>query len=150
MARPRKERHLRDLLEPAFFKPVGVPLKSLDCTTLLREELEALRLADLEGSYQEEAAEAMAVSRSTFQRIVTEARRKVAHALVEGTALRIEGSHVRVSRDQWHCDACGHNWQTEHGTGQGQAEACPACDSRAIGQRRRKRGKAHKRTSAVR
>jgi len=56
---------------------------------LLSEELEALRLADLEGCSQVQAAEAMGVSRSTFQRILARARRQVARALVEQRALKI-------------------------------------------------------------
>ncbi len=92
MPRPRKRRRVQYVQEPTVFKPVGVPLKTLDRTILLREELEALRLADLEGKYQARAAAQMAVSRSTFQRTVSAARRKVAQALVEGRALEIQGS----------------------------------------------------------
>ena len=61
---------------------------------LLPEELEALRLADLEGLYQEEAAERMGISRATFQRILSHAHRQVALALVEGHALNLEGNTV--------------------------------------------------------
>lgn len=61
---------------------------------LLPEELEALRLADLEGLYQEEAAERMGISRATFQRILSHAHRQVALALVEGQALNLEGNTV--------------------------------------------------------
>jgi len=53
--------------------------------------LEALRLADLEGRYQEKAAEQMGVSRSTFQRIVTELAAR-SPALVEEPPLHIEGA----------------------------------------------------------
>jgi predicted DNA-binding protein (UPF0251 family) len=60
------------------------------------DEFEALRLADLDGLYQEEAAERMNVSRPTFGRIVDSARRKVADALVHGKALRMEGGPVEV------------------------------------------------------
>jgi len=135
MPRPRKHRRLMREPQPAIYKPVGVPLRLLESTVLLHEELESLRLADLEGHYQEEAAEQMGISRSTFQRIVTEARRKVAQALVGGTALQIEGGTFRVAAVRWHCTDCGHNWQTEHGSGQGEAQACPACGSRAIRER---------------
>jgi predicted DNA-binding protein (UPF0251 family) len=139
MPRPRKYRRLMREPQPAIYKPVGVPLRSLDRVILLHEELEALRLADLEGRYQEEAAEQMIVSRSTFQRIVTEARRKVAQALVEGTALQIEGGTFRMAAVRWHCDECHHNWEIEHGSGQGEPKACPACGSRAIRERRGQR-----------
>jgi predicted DNA-binding protein (UPF0251 family) len=73
-----------------------VPLDGLDRVTLLQDELEALRLADLEGLTQAEAAERMGVSRSTFQRMVARARRQVALALAEGRALQIEGGTFEV------------------------------------------------------
>ena len=60
------------------------------------DELEALRLADLEGLYQEDAARQMNVSRQTFGRIVAAARKKVAEALVRGRSLRIEGGEVEM------------------------------------------------------
>jgi len=90
MPRPRKHRHLAHPPQPAIYKPAGVPLFDLRQVLLLPEELEALRLVDLEEQSQEEAAEQMAVSRSTFQRILSRARRQVALALTEGYALRIE------------------------------------------------------------
>jgi predicted DNA-binding protein (UPF0251 family) len=74
-----------------------MPLDGLRRVILLQEELEALRLADLEGLTQEEAAGRMGVSRSTFQRIVAQARRQVALALAEGHALQIEGGTFEVS-----------------------------------------------------
>jgi predicted DNA-binding protein (UPF0251 family) len=91
MPRPRKQRHLLRHPQQAIFKPVGIPLESLERVILLHEELEALRLADLEGQHQVEAAQQMGISRSTFQRLVVEARRKIALALVNGLALQIEG-----------------------------------------------------------
>ena len=62
----------------------------LEEVVLSADELEALRLADHEGRYHEEAAGEMKVSRATFGRIVNEARRKVAEALILGKALKIE------------------------------------------------------------
>lgn len=135
MPRPRKHRRLGRAPHPAIFKPVGLRLETLDCVTLLHKELEALRLADLDGRYQEQAAEQMGVSRSTFQRLVTEARHKVAQALVRGTALRIEGGTFTTPPSRWRCDDCGHRWQIEHGSGQGRPQVCPACHSRAIQER---------------
>ena len=58
------------------------------------DEVEALRLADLQGLYQEQAAVQMQISRPTFARIIEAARRKVAEALIHGKALRIEGGAV--------------------------------------------------------
>lgn len=76
------------------YKPAGVPLEGLHRVSLLPEELEALRLMDLEDLTQEDAAQRMGISRSTFQRIVTQARRQVALALIDGAALVIEGATV--------------------------------------------------------
>jgi len=95
--RPRKRRTLTRTPRPAVYKPAGVPLDGLRRITLLHEELEALRLADLEGLTQAEAARRMGVSRSTLQRIVTQARRQVALALTEGHALDIEGGTFEVA-----------------------------------------------------
>ena len=97
MPRPRKRRALSRAPRPAIYKPAGVPLDGLRRVTLLHEELEALRLADLEGLTQEEAADHMGVSRSTFQRVVTRARRQVALALIDGQALQIEGGTFEVA-----------------------------------------------------
>jgi uncharacterized protein len=88
--RPRKRRHLNREPRPAVYKPAGIALDELNQVALLPEELEALRLADLQGLSQLAAAGQMQVSRSTFQRILARARRQVALALVEGHALRIE------------------------------------------------------------
>jgi len=95
--RPRKRRILSRAPRPAIYKPAGVPLDALRRIKLLHEEMEALRLADLENLSQAEAATRMGVSRSTFQRIVTRARRQVARALAEGQALQIEGGTFEVS-----------------------------------------------------
>jgi uncharacterized protein len=97
MPRPRTRRALAQLPRPAIYKPAGVPLDSLRRVVLLYEELEALRLADLEGLTQAEAARQMGVSRSTFQRILDQARRQVSQALVDGHALQIEGGTFRVA-----------------------------------------------------
>ena len=77
-----------------FFKPAGIPVHALELVTLALDEVEALRLADLNGLYQEQAAEQMKISRATFARIVEEARKKVADALIHGKALRLEGGAV--------------------------------------------------------
>jgi predicted DNA-binding protein (UPF0251 family) len=80
----------------SIFKPIGIPVRELDEVVMTLDEFEAIRLADLNGLYQEQAAEAMGVSRPTFSRIVESAHRKLADALVHGKALRIEGGPVRV------------------------------------------------------
>jgi predicted DNA-binding protein (UPF0251 family) len=92
VSRPKKCRCVNFNPQALYFKPRGIPLVDLEEVSLTLDEVEALRLADYESRYHEEAARAMNVSRATFGRIVNEARRKVAGALIEGKALRIETS----------------------------------------------------------
>jgi predicted DNA-binding protein (UPF0251 family) len=94
--RPFSCRRIAGSPAAAIFKPVGIPVRALEEVVMTLDEFEALRLADLEGLYQEQAAAKMSVSRPTFSRIIDSARRKVADALVHGKALRIEGGPVRV------------------------------------------------------
>lgn len=77
-------------------KPAGIPTKVLEEVVLGFDEAEALRLADLEGLYQEAAARSMGVSRQTFGRIVEVARYKTADAILNGKALRIEGGEIAI------------------------------------------------------
>ncbi|MGD0229544.1 MAG: DUF134 domain-containing protein [Syntrophorhabdales bacterium] len=90
MSRPKKSRCVNCRPDASYFKPRGIRLAELKEVFLNLDEVEALRLADLEGRYHEEAAREMKVSRATFGRIVSGARRKVAEALIRGKALRIE------------------------------------------------------------
>lgn len=89
MARPKKCRFVACRPDATYFKPRGIPLVELDEVILSIDELEALRLADYEGLYHEDAAEEMKISRQTFGRILNEARRKVAESLLQGKALKI-------------------------------------------------------------
>lgn len=63
----------------------------LETVELAADELEAIRLADFEQLYQEQAAEQMGVSRQTFGLIIARAHKKVADALTHGKAIRVEG-----------------------------------------------------------
>jgi predicted DNA-binding protein (UPF0251 family) len=67
-------------------------MTELEEVALGLDELEALRLADLEGLYHAAAASQMGISRQTFGTIIASAHRKVAEALLEGKALRIAGA----------------------------------------------------------
>ena len=89
MARPIKSRHICCNPVARYFKPRGIPMLQLEEVALSLDELEALRLADLEGLYQDVAAAQMGISRQTFGAIVQRAHRKVAEALLQGKALRI-------------------------------------------------------------
>ena len=80
------------------FKPMRIPMAELEVLSLQLDELEALRLADREGLYHEEAAERMGVSRVTFGRILQRAHAKVAEALLEGKALLIGEGPVQFEQ----------------------------------------------------
>ena len=96
MPRPRNCRRICQKPASNYYKPRGIPLSALELVNLTFDELEAVRLADLEGLYQEEAAEKMNVSRQTFGRIIESAHKKIADALVNGKALSIEGGNIQL------------------------------------------------------
>jgi len=97
MPRPRHCRRIGHLPQATFYKPRGIPLALLQHVTLTVDELEAIRLADLQGLYQEQAAEKMNVSRQTFGRILESAHKKIADALVNAKALAIEGGPIELA-----------------------------------------------------
>ncbi len=89
MPRPPCPRRIAHHPPCDFFKPAGIPLYELEEVVLAADELEAVRLADVEDLFHTDAAARMGVSRQTFDRIVRRARVKIARALVRGHALRI-------------------------------------------------------------
>jgi predicted DNA-binding protein (UPF0251 family) len=95
--RPRKRRKLGRVPQAAIYKPAGIPLNNLRQIPIEPDELEALRLADLKGLTQEQGAQKMGISRSTFQRTLANARHQVALALVEGAAIKFVGSATNQS-----------------------------------------------------
>ena len=118
--------------EVTYFKPVGIPLAQLQEVRLSVEEAEAIRLKDLEGLEQEECAQKMNVSRTTFSRVLSSARRKVADALLKGKAVRIEGGNFEMAMRRFRCIR-GHEWDVpfEEITGT-PTHACPTCDARDV------------------
>ena len=92
MSRPKKFRCTCCTVESDYFKPRGIPLSDLDEVHLNMDEVEALRLADYEGLYHEDAAKRMNISRATFGRIVGAAHRKIADAILHGKAVKIEST----------------------------------------------------------
>lgn len=97
MPRPRKCRRIAGKPRELYFKPQGIPLRKLKEVYLPFEGVEALRLSDVEGMNQSQAAEHMHVSRHTFGRILAEARSVVSQALVKGLAIRIQGGDYIVA-----------------------------------------------------
>ncbi|MGD8286179.1 MAG: DUF134 domain-containing protein, partial [Desulfobacterales bacterium] len=86
MPRPIKVRRISCNPEANYFKPRGIPVAELEEMVLSEDELEAIRLADLEGFYQEKAANEMNISRQTFGNIIRAAHKKIADALMYGKA----------------------------------------------------------------
>lgn len=99
-----KSRRVAFVPDAKYFRPMGIPSKCLDEVILSVEEVEALRLKDMEHLEQEEGAEKMNVSRPTFQRILTSARQKMAEALLKGKSIRIEGGHFNIAPAQFRID----------------------------------------------
>ncbi len=90
MPRPRRPRCLRFKPNVYYFKPQGIPLRMLEEVALLPDELEALKLYDVDGLEQIVAAKKMKISQPTFARILNNAHLKIAEALIKGKAVRIE------------------------------------------------------------
>jgi predicted DNA-binding protein (UPF0251 family) len=133
MARPQRCRRVGFAPEERCFRPCRrcAPGSRDQALILGLDELEALRLADIEGLYQEQVAEAMNVSRQTLGRILESAHRKVAQLLVEGKTLRIEGGKVEMSElREFKCLGCGHVWAVPYGAGR--PAECPECKSETI------------------
>ncbi len=89
MPRPRKCRRIRWRGDANYFKPLGIPMRHLTEIELTAEEIEAVRLKDYLGLDQTEAAKKMNTSQSTFQRILVIARKKIAQAITNGQAIKI-------------------------------------------------------------
>lgn len=126
MSRPFKCRRVCFVPGVTYFKPAGIPLRFLEENCLSLEETEAIRLRDREHLEQVECARKMNISRSTFQRVLASARRKVADSLLAGKALRIEGGNYELVASRFRCSA-GHEWEMPGGT---QAPmVCPVCNT---------------------
>ena len=90
MTRPKKLRFCRCRPSANYYKPVGIPLRHLDEVVLEDDEIEALKLHDVDNLDHMQAAKKMRISQPTFGRIINGAYKKVAEALVKGKAIRIE------------------------------------------------------------
>jgi predicted DNA-binding protein (UPF0251 family) len=120
MPRPRHCRRVASLPQSNYYKPRGIPLSDLQQIILTVDEFESVRLADLEGLYQEDAATEMNVSRQTFGRILESAHRKIAEALAHGKALLIEGGSIELTKSAGHIGPAGRFRHGHGGHGRGQ------------------------------
>lgn len=89
MGRPLRKRNVRFNPNITYYKPAGIPIKSIEDVVLGVDELEAVRLCDLLGLKQDDAAEKMEISQSTLFRLLNSARNKIATALIKGKAIKI-------------------------------------------------------------
>ncbi len=110
MVRPIKWRKIENIPAIAYFTPSNREVPEIPKNILKLEELEAIRLKDLEGLEQSECAERMEVSRPTFQRILLSAREKIADSLVNGKTIHIEGGNFTQNICQVRCLDCNQEW----------------------------------------
>jgi len=89
MPRPRLCRKIGFNPNITYFKPQGVPMRELEIVELTAEEIEAYRLRHINDMEQQEAADKMHTSQSTYQRILYSAYKKIADALINGKAIKI-------------------------------------------------------------
>lgn len=133
MPRPPKCRRVAFLPSVTYFKPAGIPLRALQEVRLSLEEAEAIRLKDLEGLEQEEGAGRMNISRPTFQRVLASARQKIADALLNGKAVKIEGGSFEMASSRFKC-LNGHEWEVPFEVvTRTPPQPCPMCQTPGIG-----------------
>jgi predicted DNA-binding protein (UPF0251 family) len=137
MVRPKKVRVVDREPEVTYFKPSGIPMRDLEENAMTVDEMEALRLRDLEKLDQEKCAKKMNVSRPTFHRVLASARKKVAEALIKGKALRVGGGDYMTGKGlkggqglgpggECVCPKCGQSVSHERGMPCFQ-QKCPKC-----------------------
>lgn len=88
--RKRKRRNIDADYSEVCFKPCGIRSSSLETVLVYEDEMEAIRLADYESMYQQECADKLGVSRTTFSRLIESARAKIADALINQKAINIQ------------------------------------------------------------
>lgn len=135
MVRPTKWRKVEFIPNQQCFVPSGIEAGDIRENILRIEELEAVRLKDLEGLEQEECAGKMEVSRQTFQRILNNARTKIADSLINVKAIKIEGGNYTRNICLVKCLDCGKEWEESYENFEKILEGkyiCPSCSSKKI------------------
>ncbi len=129
MPRPKSKRIVHE--PPLFteFKPIGVRGPSLEQVELSLDEFEALRLADMLNFSHAEAAEEMEISRSTFSRLIDQARGKMADFIIKGKLLSINGGNVHFRTNTIQCQSCGYMIKTDFNK---TVTECPSCHSKTL------------------
>lgn len=135
MARPTKWRKIENIPTIPYFIPSETDVAEVPENILKLEELEAIRLKDLEGLEQGECAEKMEVSRPTFQRILLSAREKIADSLINGKTIHVEGGNFTRNICPVRCIDCGKEWMESYENLESIKNgeyACPSCGSKKV------------------
>jgi len=139
VSRPCKCRWIGVRPSVTAFRPCGAGRRELEAVELGLDELEAIRLADYEGLYQDAAAERMGISRATFGRLIERARHKVASALINARTLVFRGGTVmEVNVRTFECADCGARFQAAYGAAR--PAECPSCHGRNFHRAAEERG----------
>ena len=123
MPRPKRKRRIQSPPRIIGLKPIGIKMRDRKAVSMQYEEYEAIRLADYSNMSQEEASKEMKISRPTFTRIYSSARKKIALAIVECKALIIEGGNVEFDKQWYKCNNCDNIYEET------EDENCPTCKS---------------------
>ena len=126
MSRPKNNRIVYEPPLYTEFKPIGSRAQGLDVIDLTLDEFEALRLADQNAMSHAEAADEMEISRSTFTRLIEQARKKLVDFITQGKLLSINGGNVHFRNNIIKCQDCGHMFKTSFNQAITQ---CPVCHS---------------------
>ncbi|MBU5226789.1 DUF134 domain-containing protein [Clostridium senegalense] len=129
MARPTKCRRVEFFPDNNYFVPFGKPKCEVEEIILKVEELEAMRLKDIENLNQEQCAKRMEVSRQTFQNIIDSARNKVTRALTEGKAIKISGGDYSTKLCKLKCMDCDNSYEVNF---KQDKTSCPHCGSKQV------------------
>ncbi|MBN1152458.1 MAG: DUF134 domain-containing protein [Dehalococcoidia bacterium] len=133
MPRPPKLRQVTAMPAVTLFKPAGLPMAGMRMVTLAVEELEAMRLKDIEDLHQEECATRMGISRATFHQVLKSARGKLTDAIMNGKAIQVEGGSFALPGGRFRCRRDGSEWTLPPGPLPGLASvSCPTCRGREV------------------
>ena len=102
MPRPRKHRSCQAFNGDRVFKPRSIPMTDLQRVRLDLDELEAMRLCDIEHCDQAEAGRRMGISRGTIHRLVKSGRAKVLRSILNSHALIIESEELENRYESMH------------------------------------------------
>ena len=135
MPRPPKWRKVEFIPNIQHFVPADISTRDVGENVLRIEEIEAIRLKDVEKLEQEECAEKMEVSRQTFQRILNSGREKIADSIIYGKAIRIEGGNFTRNICPVRCLDCGKEWKESYENFEKVINGkyiCPDCQSQKV------------------